>query len=196
MSFQAYREPATDPTIKHTLLLLHGTGGTEHDLVDIGKALLPGAAILSPRGNVKESIYARWFKRFSEGVFDEEDIRRQADDLAEFLKQENQKFIAVGYSNGANMGSALMTLHPEALEGLVMWRGMKLFQEPVRNDLSGKKILMTNGLVDAMGPIASAKEQAEVFRESGAEITLKELGTGHGLTQSDFEITKQWLQDF
>lgn len=194
MSFQVYREPATDPTEKRTLLLLHGTGGTEHDLVDIGKALLPGAAILSPRGKVKESIYTRWFRRFEEGIFDEDDIRRQADDLAEFLKKENRSFIAIGYSNGANMGSALMTLHPEVLDGLVMWRGMQLFREPVQANLAGKRILMTNGLVDPMGPIASAQKQAEIFRNSGAEVEFHEFGTGHGLTQSDFEITQQWLK--
>ncbi|MBS1726241.1 MAG: alpha/beta hydrolase [Armatimonadetes bacterium] len=196
MSFQVYREPATDPAVPFALLLLHGTGGTERDLVEIGKALVPGAAIVSPRGKVQESIYTRWFRRFEEGVFDEDDIRRQADDLAEFVKGENQRFVGIGYSNGANMGSALMTLYPEVLDGLVMWRGMQLFREPVQSDLSGKKILMTNGTVDPMGPLESAQRQAEFFRSGGADVTLRELGTGHGLTQSDFEITREWLSKF
>jgi phospholipase/carboxylesterase len=114
MSFQFHYEPATEPTETRTLLLLHGTGGTEHDLVQIGKDLLPGAAILSPKGKVSEHGMSRWFRRFAEGVFDEEDMRVQADDLAEFLKSRGGKFIALGYSNGANMGAALMTFHPEA----------------------------------------------------------------------------------
>lgn len=193
MSFEHIHLPASDPTEKRVLLLLHGTGGSQHDLVEIGQALLPGAEIVSPLGKVRESIYSRWFRRFEEGVFDEEDMRRQADDLAKFLKGFDKQFIAIGYSNGANMGAALMTLHPEVLNGLVMWRGMQIFQEPVHADLTGKRVLMNNGAVDAMGPIESARRQAEIFRASGAEVTAHEFGTGHGLTQADFEATRDWL---
>ena len=196
MSFIVRREPATDPSVKHTLLLLHGTGGTENDLVELGQSLLPGAGIVSPRGNVKESIYARWFRRFAEGVFDEDSIRHEAAHLAEFLKLENQKFIAIGYSNGANMGAALMTLFPELLEGLVMWRGMQIFETPVVSDLVGKKILMTNGVADPMAPLNSARSQAEIFRQNGATVELRDIGAGHGLTQADFEATKEWLAAF
>ena len=194
MSFQFYQEPATSPTEKRTLLLLHGTGGSERDLVGIGKELLPGAAILSPRGKVSEHGMSRWFRRFAEGVFDEADMRQQAGDLAEFLKSHGvTNLVALGYSNGANMAAALMTFHPEVLSGLIMWRGMKILQEPVKPDLSGKKILMNNGIVDQMGPIESAREQVEVFRSSGADVTANELGTGHGLTQADFALTAEWL---
>jgi phospholipase/carboxylesterase len=194
MSFQFHYEPSTEPTGTWTLLLLHGTGGTEHDLVQIGKDLLPGAAILSPKGKVNENGMSRWFRRFTEGVFDEVDMQAQADDLAEFLKAKGGNFIALGYSNGANMGAALMTFHPEVLDGLIMWRGMKILQEPLKPNLHGKKILMCNGLTDQMGPIESARSQAEVFRQGGAEVTLHELSTGHGLTQGDFSLTKAWLK--
>lgn len=178
--------------------MLHGTGGTEHDLVQIGKDLLPGAAILSPKGNVSEHGMSRWFRRFAEGVFDEGDMRAQADDLAEFLKGkgkgEGKNLVALGYSNGANMGAALMTFHPEVLDGLIMWRGMKILQEPVESDLTGKRILMNNGIVDQMGPIESARQQAEIFQRGGAIVTSNELETGHGLTQADFALTKTWLK--
>jgi len=194
MSFQFHDEPATEPTETRTLLLLHGTGGTEHDLVQIGKDLLPGAAIMSPKGKVSEHGMSRWFRRFAEGVFDEDDMRHQADELAEFLKSKGSNFIALGYSNGANMGAALMTFHPEVLEGLIMWRGMKILQEPVEPDLTGKKILMNNGIVDQMGPIESARQQAEIFHRTGAIVTSNELETGHGLTQGDFSLTKAWLK--
>ena len=199
MSFQFHYEPATEPTETRTLLMLHGTGGTEHDLVQIGKDLLPGAAILSPKGNVSEHGMSRWFRRFAEGVFDEGDMRAQADDLAECLKGKGDgiglcKFIALGYSNGANMGAALMTFHPEVLDGLIMWRGMKILQEPVESDLTGKRILMNNGIVDQMGPIESARQQAEIFQRGGAIVTSNELETGHGLTQADFALTKTWLK--
>ena len=196
MSFQFVSEPGTDPEETRTLLLLHGTGGTEHDLVKIGKDLLPGAAILSPRGNVSEQGASRWFRRFAEGVFDELDMKLQAGDLASFLhEQGTANLVALGYSNGANMGAALMTFHPEVLSGLIMWRGMKILQEPVSSDLVGKKVLMINGMLDQMGPIDSAREQAEVFRLSRAEVTAHELGTGHGLTHADFSLTADWLKN-
>ena len=195
MSFQFHHEPATNPKETRTLLLLHGTGGTERDLVGIGRDLLPGAAILSPRGKISENGASRWFRRFAEGVFDEADMKQQADDLAEFIKEQSAKNItALGYSNGANMGAALMTFHPEVLSGLIMWRGMKILSEPIEPDLKGKRILMTNGIVDQMGPIESAREQAKVFKKSGADVTAHELRTGHGLTQADFALTAEWLK--
>ena len=195
MSFHFHSEPATNPGETRTLLLLHGTGGTEHDLVKIGNDLIPGAAIISPRGKVNEHGMSRWFKRFAEGVFDEQDMRHQADELAKFLRDQNTKnLIALGYSNGANMGAALMTFHPEVLSGLIMWRGMKIIQDPVTPDLNGKMILMNNGIADQMGPIESAREQAKIFRNGGANVTINELGTGHGLTQADFTLTAEWLK--
>ena len=194
MSFQFHHELAANPKETRTLLLLHGTGGTERDLVGIGRDLLPGAAILSPRGKVSEHGANRWFKRFSEGVFDEADMKQQADDLAEFIKEHGAKNItALGYSNGANMGAALMTFHPEVLSGLIMWRGMKILTEPIELDLKSKRILMTNGIVDQMGPIESAREQTKIFEVSGADVTAHELRTGHGLTQADFALTAEWL---
>ena len=194
MSFQFHHELAANPKETRTLLLLHGTGGTERDLVGIGRDLLPGAAILSPRGKVSEHGANRWFKRFSEGVFDEADMKQQADDLAEFIKEHGAKNItALGYSNGANMGAALMTFHSEVLSGLIMWRGMKILTEPIELDLKSKRILMTNGIVDQMGPIESAREQTKIFEVSGADVTAHELRTGHGLTQADFALTAEWL---
>ena len=196
MSFHFHFEPATNPNEKRTLLLLHGTGGTERDLFGLGKDLLPGAAILSPRGKVSEHGMSRWFRRFEEGVFDEDDMRVQAADLAEFLKAQGAtNLVALGYSNGANMGAALMTFHPEVLSGLIMWRGMNILQNPITPDLKGKRILMNNGIADQMGPIESARKQAETFRLSGAEVTAHELGTGHGLTQADFSLTAEWLRE-
>jgi phospholipase/carboxylesterase len=200
MSFHFHYEPATNAKEARTLVLLHGTGGTERDLVSLGKDLLPGAAIISPRGKVNEHGMSRWFRRFAEGVFDEADMSAQADDLADFLKGEGKgdgegkNLVALGYSNGANMGAALMTFHPEVLTGLIMWRGMSILREQPTPDLAGKKILMINGLTDQMGPIESARNQAEHFRRCGADMTAHELGTGHGLTQADFSLTQEWLK--
>jgi phospholipase/carboxylesterase len=143
---------------------------------------------------VSEHGMSRWFRRFAEGVFDETDMQAQADDLAEFLKDKGTNLIALGYSNGANMGAALMTFHPEILTGLIMWRGMTILREQPTLNLAGKKILMVNGLSDQMGPIGSARGQAEHFRQCGADVTAHELSTGHGLTQADFSLTREWLQ--
>lgn len=177
-----------------TLVMLHGTGGTESDLVPLGQDLLPGARIVSPRGKVAEHGMNRWFRRFAEGVFDEDDIRRQAADLAGFLaSKKNGPMIAIGYSNGANIGAALMLLHPEVLDGLVMWRGMTpLSANP---ELGQKEILMINGEADPMAPLASARGLAQTFREGGATVEHVELPGGHSLTQADFHHTKQWLEN-
>ena len=189
MSFEHVEVAGESPT----LVLLHGTGGTENDLVKLGQDLLPGSRIISPRGKVNEHGMNRWFRRFAEGVFDEEDIRRQAADLASFLKEKKQgPMIALGYSNGANIGAALMLLHPEVLDGLVMWRGMTpLFAAP---NLEGKDILMVNGLSDPMAPVESARSLAQQFKDTGASAEHVELPGGHGLTQADFTCTKSWLQ--
>ena len=177
-----------------TLVMLHGTGGTEQDLVPLAQDLLPSARIISPRGKVSEHGMNRWFRRFAEGVFDEEDIRRQAEDLAEFLTtKRNGPMIAIGYSNGANLGAALMLLHPEVLDGLVMWRGMTpLAASP---NLANKVVLMMNGLSDPMAPVDSARGVAEVFRSAGAAVRHVELPGGHGLSQTDFLCTKEWLEE-
>ncbi len=189
MSFEHVEVAGESPT----LVLLHGTGGTENDLVKLGQDLLPGSRIISPRGKVNEHGMNRWFRRFAEGVFDEEDIRRQAADLASFLMEKKQgPMIALGYSNGANIGAALMLLHPEVLDGLVMWRGMTpLAAAP---NLEGKDILMVNGLSDPMAPLESARSLAQQFKDTGASAEHVELPGGHGLTQADFTCTTSWLQ--
>ncbi|HEX8834360.1 MAG TPA: alpha/beta hydrolase, partial [Abditibacteriaceae bacterium] len=110
-----------------TLLMLHGTGGTEHDLIEIGKTLRPDANLLSPRGKVSENGMARFFRRLSEGVFDEEDLRFRTHELADFIRDaaaeynfDAQKIVAVGYSNGANIAATMMLLRPEVLRGAIL----------------------------------------------------------------------------
>jgi phospholipase/carboxylesterase len=121
----------TPGTTSTTLLLLHGTGGDERDLLPLGEMLLPGAAILSPRGQVLEHGMPRFFRRLAEGVFDEVDLRQRAGDLARFVAStaerhhfDARKVIAVGFSNGANIASALLLLHPGVLAGAILFRAM------------------------------------------------------------------------
>lgn len=177
------------------LLLLHGTGGTENDLLEIGRTLAPEASLLGVRGEVKENGMNRWFKRYGEGVFDTQSIIDESAKLAQFLRSRPAKRrIALGYSNGANIGASLMLLHPDVLDGLIMWRGMLPLKPEVQSDLTGKKILMSNGVHDPMAPLNSSREIAELFKSYGANVEAHELATGHGLTQGDFVVTTEWLK--
>lgn len=193
MSFEFVEIDGKSPT----LVLFHGTGGTEHDLVQIGQDLMPSHRLLSPRGKVNEGGMNRWFRRFAEGVFDEEDIKLRAAELAEFLRSKKDgPMIGLGYSNGANIGAAMMLLQPDVLDGLVMWRGMLPLIPEAKPSLDGKRVLMLNGTQDMMGPIASAHRLRDLFTESGADVEMREYPTGHGLTQGDFLASQEWLAKF
>ena len=133
-------EPGADPTLP-PVLLLHGTGGDEADLVPLGREVAPGAALLSPRGNVLEGNMPRFFRRFREGLFDEEDVRRRARELADFVAAARHAYglaqpLALGYSNGANIAAALLLLHPKALAGAILLRAMAPLAESPKPDLS------------------------------------------------------------
>ena len=193
MSFIHVEKEGSNPT----LVLFHGTGGTENDLIPVGQDLLPGARLVSPRGKVNEHGMHRWFRRFAEGLFDEDDIRRQASDLADFLRaKKTGPMIGLGYSNGANIGASLMLLHPDVLDGLVMWRGMNPIAPKDDLNLANKKILMINGTSDPMAPTHSVGVIRSTFAVSGATLEAVDLPGGHGLTQSDFLRTKEWLTNF
>jgi phospholipase/carboxylesterase len=183
---------------KAPLLLLHGTGGNEHDLIGLAQAVAPGRAILSPRGQVLENGMPRFFRRFAEGVFDEEDVTRRAADLAGFIAGARKAYglsapVALGFSNGANIAAALLVLHPEALKGAALLRAMAPFRSlpPVR--LDGTKVLLVSGTHDPMIPLDEARRYARHLSESGAAVTHADLPTGHGLTQSDLMHMTQFF---
>lgn len=180
------------------LLLLHGTGGDENDLIGLGRMLLPGAALLSPRGQVLEGTMPRFFRRLSEGVFDEADLRARTADLARFIAEARARYglpapIAVGFSNGANIAAALLTLEPEALAGAVLFRAMVPFRDEGPKDLAGKPILMVSGSRDPIIPAANADHLARLFDSAGAALDYTVLPTGHGLTQDDVAFAQDWL---
>ena len=161
LSFIHCYEPSARPGAP-TLLLLHGTGGNENDLLPLGRMVAPGAALLSPRGKVMENGMPRFFRRLAEGVFDEQDVRRRANELADFVTEARGRYdlpapIAVGYSNGANIAAAVLLLRPEALAGAVLLRPMMPLRVSPVADLSGKSILLLSG---AMDPIASADSES------------------------------------
>src|SRR5918999_3955638 len=183
-----------------TLLVLHGTGGSEDDLVPLGRGLAPGAAILSPRGKVSEYGAARFFRRLAEGVFDHEDLVVRTHELADFIEATSEeygfdlsKLVAVGYSNGANIAASLMLLHPGLLRAAVLFRAMVPFEPEDVPDLSGIPIFLAAGRMDRMIPPENTERLVEILREAGADLDLRWRNTGHALTYEEVAKAKEWL---
>ena len=181
------------------ILLLHGTGGDENDLLSFGQTVAPGAALLSPRGKVLESGMPRFFRRLVEGVFDQADVLRRANDLADFVGEAREVYrldapVAVGFSNGANIAAAVLQLRPEVLAGAVLLRAMVPLKDAPEVDLAGKPILILSGAMDPIVPAENASRLAAVLERAGAAVDHRTLPTGHGLIQADVAITKAWLE--
>jgi phospholipase/carboxylesterase len=183
-----------------TLLLLHGTGGGEDDLVPLGRELAPRAAMLSPRGKVSEYGAARFFRRLAEGVFDHEDLVRRTHELADFVEAASQQYgfnpskvVAAGYSNGANIAASLMLLHPGLLRAAVLFRAMVPFEPEESPDLSGMPVSLAAGRRDQMIPPQNAERLAEILTEAGADLDLRWRDTGHALTYEEVAEAKDWL---
>ncbi len=190
--------PATRPGVP-PLLLLHGTGGDENDLLPIGQQVAPGAALLSPRGQVLEHGMPRFFRRLAEGVFDLEDLKARTQDLAAFIAAARETYglqapVALGFSNGANIAASLLLTQPGALAGAVLIRAMLPFEPGVMPDLKDTPVLLLSGASDPMVPAASHARLATVLGEAGAAVTHEVVPAGHGLTHQDLALTAQWLE--
>ncbi len=199
LSFVHRFEPAADAS-RPPLLLLHGTGGDENDLIDLGRMVAPAAALLSPRGKVLEGGSLRFFRRLAEGVFDEDDVRRRANELADFIGEARRAYglpapVALGFSNGANMAAAILLLRPEALSGAVLLRAMVPLSKAPAADLTGKPVLILSGSMDQMIPAANAGKLAALLQQAGADVRHRTLPAGHGLSQADVTIAREFLQD-
>lgn len=193
-------------TNSFTILALHGTGGSEHDLVQMVKTVAPGANILSPRGKVLEgSDHHRFFRRLAEGVFDIEDLRFRTHELADFVLSASEhygfnksKIYALGFSNGANIARSLFFLRPEVLAGAVLLRGM-LPLDPDKGelqsipDLSTKSILLSSGTRDPIIPLENAKHLAQIYQNAGASLIHELNPASHGLIKSDLDIMRRWF---
>jgi phospholipase/carboxylesterase len=193
-------EPATATGSNASLLLLHGTGGNEGDLVSLAGLLAPGAAYLSPRGHVLENGMPRWFRRLAEGVLDEDDLRARAGELADFVEAALThhglpagSLFAVGFSNGANIASALMMLRPALLAGAMLFRPMLPFAQMNVPNLDGRAVWIGAGDADPMVPHDHSARLAAAFEAAGAEVTLHISHGGHGLMMSDVEAARDWL---
>lgn len=197
LSFVHRFEPAQSAG-QPPLLLLHGTGGDENDLLALGRMISPGSALLSPRGKVLEGGMPRFFRRLAEGVFDEADVRRRANELADFIAEACDAYglaapVAVGFSNGANIAAAVLTLRPEALAGAVLLRAMVPLADASAGDLRGKGVLLLSGAADPIVPADNAARLAAILKDAGADVEHKVLPVGHGLSQADVTLARAWL---
>lgn len=185
-----------------TLLMLHGTGGDENDLLSLGKTLAPGAGLLSPRGKVSENGAARFFHRLGEGVFDVPDLKLRTGELAEFVRQAAKTYdfdagnvIAVGYSNGAITAASLLLLAPDVLHGAILFRSMLPFEPETLPDLTGKQVLMAAGQFDPLMAADKVEALAATLKRAGAEVELRCQERDHGLTMDDVGVATAWLAE-
>jgi predicted esterase len=184
--------PASDPAIARTLLLLHGSGADEHDLLPLGKLLDPAANLLSPRGLVRVDGANRFFMRNDDGTFVEDDIVKNSAELAEFLWAASGEYgfdsnnvYAVGFSNGANAAGALLLLQPDSVAGIVAFGTTKSFERtPFKKvpDLTGKRIWIANGVQDQYSPAERTTAMVQEFESLGAKVSLRMQPGGHTIS--------------
>jgi phospholipase/carboxylesterase len=184
-----------------TLLLLHGTGGNERDLIPLGRELDPDAALLSPRGKILENGMPRFFRRLAEGVFDLEDLRTRTNELADFVEAAVRQYelatkhlVGVGYSNGANIAASMLLLRPEIMRAAILFRAMVPLIPDKLPNLSSVRVWIGAGDQDPIVPASETKCLAELLRRSGADVTIRFAKAGHGLTNDDVITARNWLE--
>jgi predicted esterase len=194
--------PAENVTTAPTVLLLHGTGGNEDDLLDLGASLAPGANLLSPRGKISENGMPRFFRRLAEGVFDEADLKFRTAELAEFVSAAAAKYgfaadsvTALGYSNGANIAAGLLLLRPGVLRRAVLLRAMVPLIPDSPPQLAGTKVFLASGLADPILPIDNARQLVTMLRDAGATVDFHEIRAGHQLTSPELDAARVWLAE-
>jgi predicted esterase len=185
-----------------TLLLLHGTGGDENDLLPVGRMLDERAALLSPRGKILEHGMPRFFRRLAEGVFDHEDLMDRTHELAGFVDRavdeydiDQRRLFAVGFSNGANVAASLLLTYPRLLAGAILLRAMVPFEPDKTPDLSRIPVYLAAGRSDQMVPPENTERLAQVLREAGADVTLDWQPGGHGIGPAEIQAARKWFAD-
>lgn len=192
-------EPAASPD-GATLLLLHGTGGDESDLLPLARLVAPDAAVLGVRGNVLENGAPRFFRRLAEGVFDIDDLHRRTTELARFVDAAADRYgfdparvFALGFSNGANVAASLLLSEPSTLAGAALVRAMVPYEPESGLALAGKAVLLSQGRADPLIPGAGAIRLESILREAGADVELAWQQAGHGLVPGDVQVIQRWL---
>ena len=183
-----------------TVLVLHGAGGDENDLLPVARALAPTAAFLSPRGKVMEDGVRRFFARVSPDVFDETEVRTRAAELADWVRAavahynlDPARVFAMGFSNGASIAASTMLLHPGVLAGSLLLRPRTILEPAPLPDLNGAPTLVIAGERDEKMPAGAAEHLARLLGRAGAAVEMAMLDSEHGLTPQDFSLGKDWF---
>ena len=190
-----------EPARSTTLLLLHGTGGDEDNLIWLGRTLLPGAALLSPRGQVNEGGALRFFRRIREGVFDQEDLALRTEQLAQFIEGaaaaygfDREQLVAVGFSNGANIAASLVLRRPGLVRRAILLSPMIPFEPDPQPDLQGTAVFIGAGRVDTMVPAAQTERLAALLRECGVQVQIHWEPGGHTIAGGEIKAAQEWLR--
>jgi predicted esterase len=198
----SHRFVPADISTLPTLLLLHGTGGNEADLLPLGPMLLPGAALLSPRGKVLERGMPRFFRRLAEGVFDLDDLQARTHELGAFITQaaaaygfDPGRVVAAGFSNGANIAASLLLLRPKVLAGAILFHGQVPLEPAQAPNLQGTPVFLSGGRTDPLVPVAATERLAGLLRGSGAEVTVVLQPGGHSLSAAEVEQARGWMME-
>jgi len=185
-----------------TLLLLHGTGGDENEMLPLGRELAPGSSLLSPRGRVLENGMSRYFRRFNDRFFDYGDMREQTLALIDFIKTAAEEYgfdyrrvVAVGYSNGANMAGSVLLHNPYALKAAVLFRPMVPFTPIIPLKQEGKQVYISAGTNDEMVPRVETEQLERMLKKAGGNVVVKWTEAGHALTPEDIAGAKEWFQE-
>ena len=185
-----------------TLLVLHGTGGDENDLVPLGRELLPGAGVLSPRGQVSENGMSRFFRRLAEGVFDLEDLARRSDELVRFVDAaateygfDRSRVVALGFSNGANIAASVLLKRGPVFAGAILLAPMLPFDPGTPPSLDGVRVFIGAGEADTMVPPAQTRQLAATLRGAGADVTEHWHTSGHTITHDELRAVRAWLKE-
>ena len=184
-----------------TLFMLHGTGGTEMDLVPIAERISPGSSVLSVRGNVLENGMPRFFKRLSEGVFDEEDLKYRTEELRDFLVEAARKYgfdrrnvLAIGYSNGANIAGSLLFHYENVLAGAILLHPMVPIRDIQLPGMPNLPVFIGAGRNDPICPPEETEELAGMLADRNADVTLHWENYGHQLTYAEIDAAANWFR--
>lgn len=186
---------------KPTLLLLHGTGGTERDLLPLAAEIDSNANVLSVRGNVVENGMPRFFRRLAEGIFDEEDLIFRTKELNEFLDEAAIKYefdrtniLALGYSNGANIAASLLFHYKDALSGAILHHPMVPRRGLTLPDLTDTPVFISAGTNDPICPAKESEELYSLLEKAHAKVDIHWESHQHQLTYSEIEAAAKWYQ--
>lgn len=184
-----------------TLLLLHGTGGSENDLIDLGRMLNAHAPLLSPRGKILENGMSRFFRRLAEGIFDVADLTMRTHELADFVEAacvaydlDPTTIIAVGYSNGANIAASMLLLRPRILSAAILFHPMVPLEPEKLSDLTGKSVFIGAGRADPIVPASETERLAALLERAGATVTAHWFNGGHALSHEEVREARVWMK--